>query len=77
MNENCYRKCITKPSTSLSSSEEACLSRCQDRFLEAFNVVSTTYVARLAKERQAEGALAGAVGGGALPALGDQQVEYI
>jgi len=50
-NEKCFEKCITKPSTQLSSSEETCLSRCLDRYMEAFNVVSRTYVARLSKER--------------------------
>jgi len=50
-NEKCFAKCITKPSTQLSSSEETCLSRCLDRYMEAFNVVSRTYVARLSKER--------------------------
>ncbi|KAH9972718.1 Tim10/DDP family zinc finger-domain-containing protein [Lactifluus volemus] len=50
-NEKCYAKCVTKPSTSLSSSEETCLSRCFDRYMEAFNIISRTYTARLAKER--------------------------
>ncbi|KAL5526039.1 TIM13 [Sanghuangporus baumii] len=51
INEKCFAKCITKPSTSLSGSEETCLSRCMDRYMEAFNIVSRTYTARLARER--------------------------
>ncbi|KAI9428743.1 Tim10/DDP family zinc finger-domain-containing protein [Lactarius indigo] len=47
----CFAKCVTKPSTSLSSSEETCLSRCFDRYMEAFNIISRTYTARLTKER--------------------------
>jgi len=35
MNEKCYAKCVPKPGASLSSSEEGCLSRCSDRYLEA------------------------------------------
>ncbi|KAH9941357.1 Tim10/DDP family zinc finger-domain-containing protein [Amylocystis lapponica] len=50
-NEKCFYKCITKPSTSLSGSEETCLSRCLDRYMQAFNIVSRTYVSRLSKER--------------------------
>jgi len=50
-NEKCFQKCVTKPGTSLSGSEEACLSRCIDRYLEAFNIVSRAYTDRL-KERQ-------------------------
>ncbi|GJE85655.1 mitochondrial import inner membrane translocase subunit TIM10/DDP [Phanerochaete sordida] len=51
VNDKCYLKCVTKPGTSLSASEETCLSRCMDRYLEAFNIVSKTYIARLSKER--------------------------
>ncbi|KAG9127174.1 Mitochondrial import inner membrane translocase subunit Tim13 [Ceratobasidium sp. 392] len=51
INEKCFAKCITKPSTSLGSSEERCLSMCMDRYMEAFNVISQTYVARISKER--------------------------
>ncbi|KAI0270811.1 Tim10/DDP family zinc finger-domain-containing protein [Russula aff. rugulosa BPL654] len=50
-NDKCFAKCVTKPSTSLSGSEETCLSRCFDRYMDAFNIVSRTYTARLTKER--------------------------
>ncbi|CAE6462727.1 unnamed protein product [Rhizoctonia solani] len=51
INEKCFAKCVTKPSTSLGSSEETCLSRCMERYMEAFNVVSQSYVARISRER--------------------------
>ncbi|KAJ6607355.1 Tim10/DDP family zinc finger-domain-containing protein [Mycena sp. CBHHK59/15] len=50
-NERCYKACITKPGTSLSNSEQTCLSRCLDRYMEAFNIVRRTYMTRLSKER--------------------------
>ncbi|KAF8207559.1 Tim10/DDP family zinc finger-domain-containing protein [Mycena galopus ATCC 62051] len=50
-NERCYKACITKPGTSLSSGEQTCLSRCLDRYMEAFNIVRRTYMTRLSKER--------------------------
>jgi len=50
-NEKCYLKCVTKPSSSLSSSEETCLAHCLDRYMEAFNIVSRAYTVRLVKER--------------------------
>ncbi|KAK0547410.1 protein translocase subunit [Tilletia horrida] len=53
--EKCYAKCVTAPSTSLSSREQTCLTRCLDQYLKAFNIVSQTYVNRLASERQAAG----------------------
>ncbi|KAJ7219961.1 Tim10/DDP family zinc finger-domain-containing protein [Mycena pura] len=50
-NERCYKVCVTKPGTSLSGSEQTCLSRCLDRYMEAFNIVRRTYMMRLSKER--------------------------
>ena len=32
--DKCWEKCITKPSSSLSSSEQTCLARCCDRYAE-------------------------------------------
>lgn len=49
--DRCFLKCVTKPGTSLSSSEQTCLSRCMDRYMEAFNIVSRTYIARVSRER--------------------------
>ncbi|KAI0709840.1 Tim10/DDP family zinc finger-domain-containing protein [Earliella scabrosa] len=51
VSDKCYVKCVPKPGTSLSSSEERCLSQCMDRYLEAFDIISRTYVARLKRER--------------------------
>ncbi|KAL9936492.1 hypothetical protein V8E36_004560 [Tilletia maclaganii] len=53
--EKCYAKCVPSPSTSLSSREQTCLTRCLDQYLKAFNIVSQTYVQRIAAERQASG----------------------
>lgn len=51
MNEKCFEKCITKPGPSLTSADEACVTRCTERFLEAFNIISKTYMARVGRER--------------------------
>ncbi|KAH8080892.1 Tim10/DDP family zinc finger-domain-containing protein [Filobasidium floriforme] len=51
INENCFAKCVTKPSTSLGSSEETCLSRCLSLYMAAFDQVSRSYVSRISKER--------------------------
>lgn len=56
--EKCYLKCVPSPSTSLSGKEQTCVERCLERYFEAFNIVSSTYVKRVAAERAA-GALAG------------------
>ncbi|ORZ01079.1 Tim10/DDP family zinc finger-domain-containing protein [Syncephalastrum racemosum] len=50
INEKCYEKCVPKPGASLSSGEQACLSKCMDRYMEAWNVVSRAYVSRIQRE---------------------------
>ncbi|KAJ9102914.1 protein translocase subunit [Naganishia adeliensis] len=60
---NCFKKCITRPSTSLGSSEEACLSRCLNLYMAAFDQVSKSYVNRITRERAAMGAAGPAAGG--------------
>jgi len=52
-NEKCFLKCVTKVGPALSSSEQTCLSRCLERYLEAFNIVSQSYTTRITKERAA------------------------
>uniref|UniRef100_A0A061RWW5 Mitochondrial import inner membrane translocase subunit n=1 Tax=Tetraselmis sp. GSL018 TaxID=582737 RepID=A0A061RWW5_9CHLO len=32
--DKCFEKCVTKPGSSLSSSEQTCLQRCCDRYQE-------------------------------------------
>ncbi|KAG8800364.1 hypothetical protein FRC16_003079 [Serendipita sp. 398] len=53
LTEKCYSKCVPKPGTSMSSSEETCVSRCMDLYFQAFNIVAKTYTTRLHKERVA------------------------
>ncbi|UZJ53211.1 hypothetical protein CBS101457_002531 [Exobasidium rhododendri] len=49
--EKCYAKCIPSPSTSLSSKEEKCLGMCLERYFEAFNLISSTYVRKVSEQR--------------------------
>ncbi|KAF9024929.1 hypothetical protein BDZ89DRAFT_1068708 [Hymenopellis radicata] len=51
MNNKCFKACITRPGPSLSSSEETCLLRCQERYMDAFNIISRSYHTRLSRER--------------------------
>ncbi|KAK9830672.1 hypothetical protein WJX74_001892 [Apatococcus lobatus] len=37
--DKCFEKCVTKPSSSLGSSEQQCLARCCDRYAEATQIV--------------------------------------
>ncbi|PKI83357.1 Tim13p [Malassezia vespertilionis] len=42
---------ISKATENLSSKEQTCLERCLERYFETFNIVSSTYVSRIAAER--------------------------
>ncbi|KAF9930593.1 hypothetical protein FBU30_000296 [Linnemannia zychae] len=59
INEKCFARCVTKPSTSLSGSEQTCLSNCMDRYMEAWNIVSRTYINRVQRESQNMGGAGG------------------
>ncbi|KAF6743224.1 Tim10/DDP family zinc finger-domain-containing protein [Ephemerocybe angulata] len=48
--ERCFKSCVVNPGTSLSSTEQACLSGCFDKYLEAFTVVSRAYAGRVRSE---------------------------
>ena len=36
----CFKRCIKKPGTSLESKDQVCLSKCMDRFMDTWNLVS-------------------------------------
>lgn len=38
--DKCFKLCVSYPGSSLSSSEQKCLSRCMDRYQDATNVVT-------------------------------------
>lgn len=46
----CFQKCITKPGTSLDSSETKCLNFCVDRFFDSYNLVTAAYTSRVQRE---------------------------
>ncbi|KAI5779718.1 Tim10/DDP family zinc finger protein [Geopyxis carbonaria] len=47
INENCFEKCIPKPGSSLSSGETTCLTNCMQKYMNAWNTVSTAYIQRI------------------------------
>ncbi|KAI1808404.1 Tim10/DDP family zinc finger-domain-containing protein [Daldinia bambusicola] len=51
VNEHCFEKCVPKPGSSLSSSESTCFTQCMEKYMSAWNQVSTTYVERLRREQ--------------------------
>ncbi|RMD43418.1 hypothetical protein DV735_g1764, partial [Chaetothyriales sp. CBS 134920] len=42
VNENCFEKCVPTPGTILSSKEQACLSSCLEKYVEAWNTRKPT-----------------------------------
>ncbi|KAK7746151.1 protein translocase subunit [Diatrype stigma] len=51
INEHCFQKCVPKPNASLSSGEQTCFSQCMEKYMAAWNQVSTTYISRLQREQ--------------------------
>ncbi|XP_076337661.1 mitochondrial import inner membrane translocase subunit Tim13 [Tachypleus tridentatus] len=51
MTEKCFKKCISKPGTSLDNSEQKCIAMCMDRYMDSWNLVSRTYSNRIQQER--------------------------
>ncbi|CAL1677648.1 unnamed protein product [Lasius platythorax] len=49
--EKCFKKCISKPGTSLDTSEQKCIAMCMDRYMDSFNLISKTYGERIQRER--------------------------
>mmetsp|Transcript_5114 Transcript_5114/g.10618 ORF Transcript_5114/g.10618 Transcript_5114/m.10618 type:complete len:83 (+) Transcript_5114:452-700(+) len=46
ISEKCFIKCVPKPGSKLSSSEQKCLAMCMDRYMDTMNVVSQAMVQR-------------------------------
>ncbi|KAI2642851.1 Tim10/DDP family zinc finger-domain-containing protein [Xylaria nigripes] len=51
INEHCFERCVPKPGSSLSSGEQTCFTQCMDKYMSAWNQVSSTYIARLQREQ--------------------------
>ena len=52
LNEHCFERCVPKPGSSLSSSENTCFSQCIEKYMSAWDAVSRQYVGKI----QAQGA---------------------
>ncbi|EEB06888.1 TIM22 inner membrane protein import complex subunit Tim13 [Schizosaccharomyces japonicus yFS275] len=53
INDNCFDLCIPKPGSTFDKSDKACVSKCMERYMDAWNVVSKTYIARMKREQEA------------------------
>ncbi|KAJ2159683.1 protein translocase subunit [Coemansia sp. RSA 552] len=52
INRHCFKLCVQNPAASLSSSEEASLSRCVDKYLSSWDTVSRAYMTHLQQQQQ-------------------------
>ena len=44
MTEKCFQKCISTPGSSLSSSEQRCVTQCTERFFDSWNTISRSFM---------------------------------
>ncbi|KAK9240132.1 Tim10/DDP family zinc finger-domain-containing protein [Lipomyces kononenkoae] len=47
ISNNCYEKCILTPGSSLSAADTACLDQCSEKYIQAWNIISRRYLARV------------------------------
>ncbi|XP_050521227.1 mitochondrial import inner membrane translocase subunit Tim13-like [Daktulosphaira vitifoliae] len=52
MSRLCFNKCVSKPASSLDSSEQKCVTMCMDRYMETVSLVSKSFGERLLAESQ-------------------------
>ncbi|KAL5092639.1 hypothetical protein Trisim1_001193 [Trichoderma cf. simile WF8] len=51
LQENCFEKCVPKPGSSLSSSEQTCMTSCMEKYMAAWNQVNAAYINRIRQEQ--------------------------
>eukprot|EP00055_Hartaetosiga_balthica_P002959 m.5890 g.5890 ORF g.5890 m.5890 type:complete len:97 (+) comp2506_c0_seq1:164-454(+) len=44
ISKQCFKMCISKPSSQLTSSDQACINKCADRYLETFQQVQRAFL---------------------------------
>ncbi|KAI1813910.1 Tim10/DDP family zinc finger-domain-containing protein [Poronia punctata] len=50
INDHCFKRCVPKPGTSLSSAEQGCFTQCMEKYMAAWNQVNVTAIDRLRQE---------------------------
>ncbi|KAJ0164137.1 Mitochondrial import inner membrane translocase subunit TIM13 [Colletotrichum tanaceti] len=50
LQENCFKRCVPKPGSSLSSGETTCMTSCMEKYMSAWNQVNTAYISRIKQE---------------------------
>lgn len=55
--DKCFAKCVPKPGPAFTDAEQTCMKRCIGRYMDAFNIVSKTYVTRINEEQESRSAL--------------------
>ncbi|KAI9334482.1 Tim10/DDP family zinc finger-domain-containing protein [Zopfochytrium polystomum] len=57
INTKCFTKCLAKPGTALTASEETCIAKCAGMYIETWNLVSSTYLKRAQRESNSRNGL--------------------
>ncbi|CCX06360.1 Tim10/DDP family zinc finger-domain-containing protein [Pyronema domesticum] len=47
INTNCFEKCVPKPGSSFTSGESTCMTHCMQKYMTAWNTVSSAYIQRI------------------------------
>lgn len=52
INDKCFKMCVHSPGTSVDSSQQKCLARCIDRYVDAWNCVSRSVTNKIREQSQ-------------------------
>lgn len=50
INQNCFEKCVPKPGSAVSGSEQTCVTQCMEKYMAAWNHVNTTFLRRIQQD---------------------------
>ncbi|KAI0442194.1 Tim10/DDP family zinc finger-domain-containing protein [Xylaria telfairii] len=51
INEHCFLRCVPKPGSSLSSSEQTCFTQCMEKYMTGWNQISATCISRIQRDQ--------------------------
>ena len=54
INQHCFEKCVPKPGSSLSSSEQSCHTMCMEKYVTSWNLAYQTYLSRAQNQTSAD-----------------------
>ncbi|KAJ5923914.1 mitochondrial intermembrane space translocase subunit Tim13 [Penicillium verhagenii] len=55
VNDHCFEACVPSPGASMSAQENTCVSSCMNKYISTWNIISRSYISRVAVESKKAG----------------------